>query len=95
VIPYVLLGIIALSTTIMVGITSFLVSLGMSLLTALSSIYLFAAIIMLMMIKSAKRLDDNYDFNEQGGHTKDQINSEMPVNNQIENIEAGVNKEVA
>jgi len=48
-----------------------------------------------MMIKSAKRLDDNYDFNEQGGHTKDQINSEMPVNNQIENIEAGVNKEVA
>lgn len=93
---YFYLALIAFSTTIQAGIISFLVSLGMSLLTALCGMYLFSAIIMLLIAKSATRLHDDYELAEHGGgYTKDQIYSEKPVNNQIEKVEAGAIKEVA
>ena len=88
--PSILLGIIAFNTTILAGVISFLISLGVPLLIALSGIFLFAVFVMLMMIKSAARLYDDDELAVQGSRAKDQINSEIATNNQIENVEAGV-----
>ncbi|MBX2838545.1 MAG: hypothetical protein KTR35_16930 [Gammaproteobacteria bacterium] len=93
--PYVFLGIFALSTTILAGIISFLVSLGVSLLAALSGLYLFAVVLFYIMMKCATRLDDDCEFAEQGGYIKYQSNSETTVSNQIKNLEASEIKRVA
>jgi len=84
--PYALLGVITLSTSILAGMISFLVLLGISLLVAIVGVYLFAVIIMIWMQKCATRLYDDGQLAEQSGCVEEQIYTDVPIIKPINNV---------
>jgi len=76
--PYAFVAIITLSTAVLAGIITFLVSLGISLLMAFIGVYGFAVLFMFGMQHGATRVYDDCELTEQSGILEDQLVSELP-----------------
>lgn len=93
--PYLLLGIIAGSTTVLAGIISVLVSLGVSLLLAFIGVYLFFILVMIRMMKSATQMYDDCELTEHDGYFLDHNNSKVTADDSINYAEEDVVEVVA